>query len=254
MSDIGPEVGTESLAIPDFTGVDPSEIAYAFARLRLGLQAEQSRVVALEEQLELERTKNAVLAAQNSVQAEQLGKARIDYVTGLPNRAWFEERLTAEYMRARRAQESFESDLSANLAVLFGDIDGLKETNGEEGTEGKGKHYDRGDKLLYVVSRSIEKVLRPGDFLARHGGDEFGGTLPRFDGKPGEDQPSIVQEKVEDIQGTVDEELEKEGFDTSVVGLSLAIVVLKPGEEKNSLMSRAQTAMVKNKKERGRGR
>ena len=81
-----------------------------------------------------------------------------DILTGLPNRAYFEEHLFHAIEVAKRDGRS--------LAVLFIDLDRFKVINDTLG-------HDIGDMLLKQVSDRIRSVLRKSDMLARIGGDEF---------------------------------------------------------------------------------
>ena len=82
-----------------------------------------------------------------------------DTLTGLPNRAYFMERLNQALGRAR-------SDPSALLAVLFIDIDHFKIVNDSLG-------HAAGDTLLGVIGRRLVESIRTDDVAARLGGDEF---------------------------------------------------------------------------------
>ncbi|NHZ95862.1 EAL domain-containing protein [Massilia sp. CCM 8734] len=84
--------------------------------------------------------------------------AHFDNVTQLHNRHFFNERLEEVIARAGQRQE--------RAVVLFIDLDNFKAVNDTLG-------HDIGDDLLRLVSRSLTDTLRPGDAIARIGGDEF---------------------------------------------------------------------------------
>ncbi len=85
-------------------------------------------------------------------------QAMHDPLTGLPNRVLFMDRL--DQALKSRSRKPF------LLAVLFLDLDGFKPVNDELG-------HAAGDALLRAVAERMQGCLRPGDTLARFGGDEF---------------------------------------------------------------------------------
>lgn len=91
---------------------------------------------------------------------EELTRAAMrDPLTGLWNRNRFLEFLVQALARQHRERER-------RAAVFFVDIDDLKATNDRDG-------HAAGDELLVAVATCIASAVRPGDVVARHGGDEF---------------------------------------------------------------------------------
>src|ERR1700761_337192 len=83
--------------------------------------------------------------------------AHYDALTGLPNRALFQERLEQELSRVRR---------SGQIALLYIDIDEFKSVNDSLG-------HPVGDELLKAVASRLRGCIRETDLIARLGGDEF---------------------------------------------------------------------------------
>ena len=84
--------------------------------------------------------------------------AHHDTLTGLPNRAMFQERAREAVAHARRHDKT--------AAVLFIDLDNFKQVN-------DGLGHDVGDGLLKVIASRLRACVRGDDFIARIGGDEF---------------------------------------------------------------------------------
>jgi diguanylate cyclase (GGDEF)-like protein/PAS domain S-box-containing protein len=85
-------------------------------------------------------------------------EATHDSLTGLPNRALFNE--VAEQALGRAARHH------ATTAVMFLDLDGFKAVNDSLG-------HDAGDRLLIEIAKRLRVAVRAGDVVARVGGDEF---------------------------------------------------------------------------------
>lgn len=87
-----------------------------------------------------------------------------DGLTGLANRRRFDNCLTNEWRRAMRSQ--------APLSLLLIDVDWFKSYNDRYG-------HLRGDSCLKQIAEAAQDVvMRPGDMVARFGGEEFAVILP----------------------------------------------------------------------------
>lgn len=89
-----------------------------------------------------------------------------DPLTGLSNRAHFDERFAVEVVRARRHERS--------LAVAMLDLDRFKQFNDQHG-------HAAGDRALKHVAEVLRQTFRRSDVVARYGGEEFVIMLPETD-------------------------------------------------------------------------
>jgi len=87
-----------------------------------------------------------------------------DQLTAITNRRGFDIRMEMEWVRAARDKSI--------LSLLMIDVDKFKEYNDLYG-------HQQGDRVLVAVAKTIMKsLLRPGDLVARWGGEEFAVLLP----------------------------------------------------------------------------
>ncbi|WP_240609850.1 putative bifunctional diguanylate cyclase/phosphodiesterase [Billgrantia endophytica] len=86
-----------------------------------------------------------------------------DPLTNLHNQRIFKDMLSYEVGRASRHQDHF--------SLLMLDLDNFKTVNDRHG-------HAFGDHFLQAVAETLTRSVRPGDFLARYGGDEFTIILP----------------------------------------------------------------------------
>jgi diguanylate cyclase (GGDEF)-like protein/PAS domain S-box-containing protein len=158
-----------------------------------------------------------------------------DRLTGLPNRAMFEELLELDLARARRHQRS--------IAVLYMDLDNFKLVNDSLG-------HDAGDELLRQVAGRLGEASRETDLVARLGGDEFLLLLSDLPGGPA-DPPGEARAVAEAVATRIHESLqepfrlaETEFYVSSSIGISLFPL---DAEGAGALLQNADAAMYRSK-------
>ena len=105
-----------------------------------------------------------------------------DQLTGVYNRRYFEE----EMARLNR-------DGTVPVTVILSDVNGLKLINDSFG-------HTKGDRLLKQAAQIISHELRPGDILARIGGDEFAAILPGACESEAEEMIARIQKQAQEAQ------------------------------------------------------
>jgi diguanylate cyclase (GGDEF)-like protein len=182
------------------------------------------------------RKADGIMACQDQERAAKEEQVRHqayhDALTGLPNRAYFSERLGETIALAQRTQQS--------CALMFIDLDRFKIVNDSLG-------HEAGDSLLKVVSARIHACLRESDLLFRMGGDEFTVIVSQITAP--EDAAFVarrVQEAVAAPVSVHEHEL--------AVGATIGIAVYPgDGDSAEALLKNADAAMY-SAKEEGRGR
>ncbi len=98
------------------------------------------------------------VSVARAMSLQMIHSAQHDFLTGLPNRALVNDRISQAIAVAQRYKKK--------VAVLFLDLDGFKHTNDSLG-------HPIGDKLLESVAKRLVKCVRGSDTVSRQGGDEF---------------------------------------------------------------------------------
>ncbi|KDB09748.1 diguanylate cyclase/phosphodiesterase with PAS/PAC sensor(s) [Burkholderia sp. lig30] len=162
---------------------------------------------------------------------ERLGYlATHDVLTGLANRALFEERLERAIVHGKRR--------GRKVAVMYLDLDRFKLVNDTLG-------HNAGDEVLKVVAERVNAGVRASDTVARMGGDEFALVLEEFDDV--RDVGRIARKLLDEVGRAIDIG-GRDIFVTPSIGIS---IYPDDGTEAEQLMLLADQAMY-GAKSRGR--
>lgn len=173
------------------------------------------------------------LSKSQVIEKEARKKSLHDPLTGLPNRALFEQALDHGLIQAKRH--------GWGLAILFIDIDQFKSINDSYG-------HDVGDKVLLMVADRLQSLIRKEDTACRWGGDEFVCLLLEIK------QEASVNRLAEKIVSRLAEACEFNGTVFSII-VSIGIALYpSDGETADSLFKNADTAMYKAKGTKNRVR
>ncbi len=154
-----------------------------------------------------------------------------DPLTDLPNRVLFADRLELALARSLRG--------SRHVAVMFLDLDHFKLINDSMG-------HDGGDQLLRAVAGRIRGSVRPGDTVARFGGDEF--TILFEDVIDAGSAREAAERTLADLARPFELD-EGEVFVSASVGIALSAT----GHDTPAVLLRNADAAMYRAKERGRG-
>jgi diguanylate cyclase (GGDEF)-like protein/PAS domain S-box-containing protein len=167
------------------------------------------------------------LREQRRLEAELSRSSFYDTLTGLPNRALLLDRVS-------HALSFIRPDEDGPIGFILLDLDRFKVINESLG-------HAAGDRLLELVGRRLSECLRPGDTVARFGGDEFAVLL---DTVRDVDDALLVAERIE---AELRAPFELDGRDT-YVGASMGIVLGRAGStEPGELLRDAEIALYRAK-------
>ena len=153
----------------------------------------------------------------------ELGRRALhDPLTGLPNRALLMDRLEGAIDRAGRH--------SSSIGVLVVDLDRFKSVNDALG-------HATGDRVLVAIAARMSALARPGDTIARWGGDEF---VILCEGLRSRHEAADIADRVITAFG---EPFSAGATDQVVVTASIGIVLDDHGAQANALLRDADAAM-----------
>ena len=142
-----------------------------------------------------------------------------DYLTGLYNRAYFEEEL-----------KRLDVKRQLPLSIIIGDVNGLKLVNDALG-------HDAGDVLLKKIAKVLKESFRKEDIIARWGGDEFSIILP-----------ATSNEVANKIIQRVKERCEKNSTDEMKLSISFGVSTkIEESEDTQELTKSSEEQMYRRK-------
>ena len=168
------------------------------------------------------------LKHRNAAEAELAGQSRTDALTGLPNRRAFEEGIERAWAEARRRGDP--------LALLVIDADHFKRYNDRYG--------HGGDCVLRALAGAFASCARrPGDLVARVGGEEFVMLLPAVDAEGAVHCAEAIHTSV----AALDVEIDGVDVGRITVSIGLAFGLPRLGGSPADLFGLADTALYEAK-------
>ena len=186
---------------------------------------------ALEERLMLSKTEiSSLQQSLEAIRAESL----TDPLTGLGNRKYFDRSIEMAVQNALANGEP--------LSLMMFDIDHFKSFNDSYG-------HLTGDQVLRLVGMSLRQTIKGQDITARYGGEEFAVVLPNTALR----QALTVADHIR--RAVMSKELKKKstGEILGRVTISVGVSMLKPGDDTDSLIERADACLYAAKRN-GRNR
>jgi diguanylate cyclase (GGDEF)-like protein len=174
----------------------------------------------------------AAVACRNaSVHADLAEAARTDALTGCMNHAALHETLRREMQRSRRTGRP--------LTVVLVDLDDFKQVNERQG-------HLAGDEVLRRVGRALRQAVRPYDFVARYGGDEFAIVSVDSEADRGGE---IARRAIQRLSEAISEL----GHDQATTYATAGVAEWTPGLSPSELLREADRALLYGKQRGVRG-
>ncbi len=182
---------------------------------------EALRILARQTASHLRARRQAIELAQANERLHDL--ATKDRLTGLANRAFFEDALKLELKRRRNGR----------AALVFCDMNAFKHVNDQYG-------HRAGDQLLQLTAQRLSSAARAGDLVARIGGDEFVVLCPSVNHL--EELDRIAAR----LTAAVSEPVEIAGVEITP-SMSAGTAIAQRGDTCTSLLARSDEAMYRSK-------
>lgn len=201
------------------------------------VQLASEQLASVNQALKVEVKYRHVLEDQLETATRQGDQARHaslhDPLTGLPNRALFDDRLEHGLAHSKRHELSF--------AVMFMDLNDFKEINDTHG-------HDVGDIVLLTISQRLKEITREDDTVCRFGGDEFLYLLTEVQSE--RDITIIVEKIIKAVCVPCDIQIRDLSISLSIsasIGISM---FPKDGTTADSLLDVADKAMYRAKRDK----
>lgn len=189
-------------------------IAKPFNEVELIARVKSALKLKSEMDRRLDRERKLLALTEKLIEVNQalLNMSVMDGLTTAASRRYFDENLSSEIRRLRR--------INGSVSLILADLDYFKRYNDTLG-------HVAGDNCLKAIAGAIKETLgRPGDFVARFGGEEFAVVLPETDQPGALEAAKRIQESVARLA------LPHPSSPCSdIVTLSLGLVTASPGAD-----------------------